>query len=149
MGAASSATDDLSVTRRAWSSICALVTPDGFSALHRLMSDELWFFHAGDPLESLRLFPDGHGERIEIGLDPVRARHAQDVVRAGTWQGTRLQAGGRWALVSCVVVPEFTWQEFELGTRTELVKLYPEWAEAIRALTRDAPSPIRRREDNF
>src|SRR5687768_17338867 len=105
-------TDEGGVTRRTWSSIYTLITPEGFSALHRLMSDELWFFHAGDPLESLRLYPDSHGEVVKLGLDPGAAERAQDVVRAATWQGTRLQTGGRWALVSCVVVPEFTWEGF-------------------------------------
>jgi uncharacterized protein len=128
---------EMKTRRRAWSAIHALFTPDGFSALHRLDADEIWCFHAGDPLEALRLSPDFRGERVWLGLDPTAGQHAHDVVRAGTWQGTRLQAGGRWALVSCVVVPEFAWSGFQAGTRAELVRLYPEWAHDIQALTRD------------
>ena len=124
--------------RCAWSSIYALFTPDGFSALHCLTSDEIWCFHTGDPLDSLRLYSDGRGERVTLGLDPGAAQRAQDVVRSGTWQGTRLQADGRWALVSCVVVPEFTWDGFRLGVRPELVGRYPEWRTEIQALTRIA-----------
>src|SRR5688572_29078957 len=122
--------------RCAWSSVYALFTPESFSALHCLTSDEIWCFHAGDPLDSLRLYPDGRGERIVLGLDPSPAQRAQDVVRSGTWQGTRLQAGGRWALVSCVVVPEFTWDEFQLGERAELVRCFPGWSTEIQSLTR-------------
>ena len=122
--------------RPTWSSIYALFTPDNFSALHCLPSDEIWCFHAGDPLDSLRLYRDGRGERVRLGCDPDAAERAQDVVRAGTWQGTRLQAGGRWALVSCVVVPEFTWEGFQLGVRAELIRHYSEWADEIQALTR-------------
>ena len=123
--------------RGGWSSACALFTPDGFSALHCLTSDEIWCFHAGDPLESLRLYPDSRSELVRLGLDPAASQRAQDVVRSGTWQGTRLQPGGRWALVSCVVVPEFTWEGFRLGVRAELVGRYPEWGTEIQALTRD------------
>ncbi len=123
--------------RCAWSSVYALFTPDSFSALHCLTSDEIWCFHAGDPLDSLRLYQDGVGERVSLGLDPGADQRAQDVVRSGTWQGTRLQSGGRWALVSCVVVPEFSWDGFRLGARTELVDRYPKWKTEIEALTRD------------
>lgn len=121
--------------RRAWSMIYFLVTPEGFSALHRLATDEVWCFHAGDPLESLRLRPDGSGEWVMLGLNPARER-LQDVVTAGTWQGTRLAAGGRWALVTCVVAPEFVWSDFELGDGVRLKAEFPAWAGAIGALTR-------------
>jgi predicted cupin superfamily sugar epimerase len=122
--------------RRAWSAILALFTPECFSALHRLAADELWFFHAGDSLECLRLFADGRGSRSKLGLDATAGERAQDVVSAGVWQGARLVAGGRWALVSCVVVPEFAWHDFELGDRAKLAAAHPEFAPDIAALTR-------------
>ncbi len=122
--------------RRAYSVIYALFTPDGFSALHRLAADEIWCFQAGDPLESLRLFPDGSSRWIKLGADLAAGECLQDVVAAQVWQGTRLVAGGRWALVSCVVAPEFRWQDFKLGEREELIAAYPERAGDIRALTR-------------
>jgi predicted cupin superfamily sugar epimerase len=125
--------------RRAWSVIYSLITPEGFSALHRLATDEIWCFHAGDALESLRLRPDGGGEWVKLGLDFAAGERAQDVVPAQTWQGTRLAPGGRWALVSCVVVPEFVWGEFELGERAALTTAWPAFAEAIEALTRTQP----------
>lgn len=122
--------------RRTASAILALLTPDGFSALHRLASDEVWCFHGGDPLESLRLHPDGSGEWVALGLDLAAGQHPQDVVPAHDWQGTRLRAGGRWALVSCVVTPEFVWDDFELGECEALRERYPAFAEGIAALTR-------------
>jgi uncharacterized protein len=124
--------------KRAWSTIYSLITPEGFSALHRLATDEVWCFHAGDPLESLRLKPGGSSEWVTLGLNPARER-LQDVVPAGTWQGTRLAAGGRWALVTCVVAPEFVWSDFELGDRARLEAAYPAWAGDIGALTRPLP----------
>lgn len=122
--------------RRAWSSIYALFTPDDMSALHRLRQDEVWCFHAGDPLEALRLPPDGAGERVTLGLNPEQGHRSQDIVLARTWQGARLVPGGRWALVSCVVAPEFVWDDFELGDRDALSAAYPAFRDAIRSLTR-------------
>ena len=123
-------------TRRAWSAIHALFTPDGFSAMHRLAGDEIWCFQAGDPLESLRLRPGDSGEWVKLGLNPAANERPQDVVPARVWQGTRLVPGGRWALVSCVVVPEFVWTDFTLAGREALTAAYPAWTAEIRALTR-------------
>jgi predicted cupin superfamily sugar epimerase len=125
--------------RRTYSTIYSLITPEAFSALHRLVSDELWCFHAGDALEGLRLRLDGSGERVRLGLNVAAGERPQDIVPAHTWQGTRLAPGGRWALTSCVVVPEFVWGDFELGVRGTLVAVYPDFAEDIAAVTRTQP----------
>lgn len=124
------------VPRRAWSAIYAFFTPDGFSALHRLAVDEVWCFHAGDPLESLRLYPDGGAGWVRLGPGAAGGGHAQEVVPRGVWQGTRLVAGGRWALVSCVCVPAFRWEDFEAGRAAELAAQYPSQAAAIATLCR-------------
>jgi predicted cupin superfamily sugar epimerase len=129
--------------RRAWSMIYSLITPEGFSAMHRLAADELWCFHAGDPLESLRLRADGRGEWVKLGLNLAAGERPQDVAPAKSWQGTRLTTGGRWALVTCVVAPEFVWSDFELGSRDALIAAYPDYADDVRALTRAQP-PVRK-----
>lgn len=126
---------------RAYSVIYALFTPDAFSAMHLLTTDEVWCWHAGDTLESLRLHPDGRGEWVRLGLDLPAGDQPQDVIAAGVWQGTRLAEGGRWALVSCVMAPEFRWEDFTLGERTSLSATYPDWADGIAQLTRaEAPA---------
>lgn len=125
--------------RRAWSTIYSLITPEGFSALHRLAHDEVWCFHAGDSLESLQLKPDGSGGWMRLGLDVSAGDQPQMVVAAHSWQGTRLRSGGRWALSSCIVAPEFVWEDFELGQREALSAVYPAFAEGIGALTRTPP----------
>jgi uncharacterized protein len=122
--------------RRAYSVIYFLITPAGFSAMHKLQTDETWCFHGGDGLESLRLLPNGVGKLVKLGLDVAAGETPQDIVPADAWQGTRLRAGGRWALVSCVVAPEFRWSDFVLGERAALTTAYPEFADEIRGLTR-------------
>lgn len=124
---------------RAYSAIYSLFTPDDFSALHVLDRDEIWCWHAGDALESLRLHPDGSGEWVTLGPDLAAGQQLQNVVPAQDWQGTRLAPGGRWALVSCIVAPEFVWDSFVLADRAELTVGYPDWADGIAALTRETP----------
>ncbi|HEY4246973.1 MAG TPA: cupin domain-containing protein [Lacunisphaera sp.] len=123
--------------QRAYSVIYFLLTPDGFSAMHRLKKDEIWCFHSGDPVESLRLAAGGSGEWVRLGSNPERGELPQTIIRAHTWQGTRLVAGGRWALITCVVAPEFRREDFELGDRGRLAASHPAFSEGIVALTRD------------
>ena len=46
-----------------------LLTPDTFSAMHRLPGDEIFHFYLGDPVEMLQLKHDGTGEVILLGQD--------------------------------------------------------------------------------
>lgn len=55
--------------RRACSAIYFLVTPEGFSALHRVDAVESWCFHAGDPLELLVLPEGGAGRLVTLGAE--------------------------------------------------------------------------------
>ncbi len=125
--------------RRTYSAIYALITPEGFSAMHRLANDEIWAFLAGDALEQLRLFPDGRGEVVQLGADPAAGQRLLDTAPARCWQGTRLRSGGRWALFANVLAPEFVWGDFELGDRAALSRQYPAYAREIAALTRAEP----------
>lgn len=124
---------------RAYSVIYALFTPEGFSAMHHLTTDEVWCWHAGDALESLRLASDGTGKIVRLSMNVAAGDRPQDVIPAGIWQGTRLVEGGRWALVSCIMAPEFRWPDFTLGGREDLIAKYPDWAAEIDGLTRVNP----------
>jgi len=122
--------------RRACSTIHFLVTPESFSAMHRLDAAETWCFHAGDPIDLLVLGGGGAGRVVTLGLEVAAGQNLHALVPAGAWQGARLQAGGRWGLVSCVVAPEFLEGGFELAARAELVARYPEFTAEIVARTR-------------
>lgn len=118
-------------------SIYFLLTPDGFSALHRLLTDEVWHFHAGDPVEHVMLDPtNSGGVRTILGTDLVAGHQPQLIVPGGAWQGARLVPGGAWALAGCTMSPGWDEREFTLGERTALTSRFPDWAADIRALTR-------------
>ena len=125
--------------RAAWAAIYFLVTPEGFSALHRLETDEIWHFHAGDTLEHVRLDPvNGTITVTRLGGDILGGETPQVVVSRGVWQGARLAPGGTrgWALVGCTMAPQWVEREFALGRREELMRDFPTARAEIAALTR-------------
>jgi uncharacterized protein len=122
--------------RRTGTAIYYLLEPETFSEMHRLKSDEVFHFYAGDAVEMLQLMADGRGERVVFGNDLARGQRPQVVVGRGVWQGSRLVPGGRWALLGCTVSPGFEFEDYEAGERVELCRRWPEFAEEIGALTR-------------
>ena len=113
-----------------------LLTPESFSAMHRLRGDEIFHFYLGDPVELLQIGANGVGEVVVLGQDIAAGMRLQHVVPGGAWQGSRLRAGGTFALLGTTVAPGFDYQDFEIGDRDELVGEFPAFAEMIRALTR-------------
>ncbi len=110
--------------------------PDSFSTLHRLLTDEIWHFYLGDPLELTLLLPGGQAEHITLGQDVLNGQRVQFTVPRGTWMGARLAAGGQFALLGTTMAPGFTPCDFQLGGRDQLLAEYPAEREQILALTR-------------
>jgi predicted cupin superfamily sugar epimerase len=113
-----------------------LLTPETFSAMHRLQSDEVFHFYLGDPVEMLQLWPDGSGKVITIGSDILNGMLPQIIVPRGVWQGAKLIRDGSFALLGTTVSPGFESEDYESGRRDELVKSYPQFREVIIALTK-------------
>ncbi|MGZ4819585.1 MAG: cupin domain-containing protein [Terriglobales bacterium] len=124
--------------RPAGTAIYYLLTSDAdsFSALHRLATDEIYHFYFGDPVEMLLLSDGRPAHRIILGPDLLRGQHVQYVVPRYVWQGSRLLAGGKFALMGTTMAPGFDPSDFTLGRRDELLRLYPGHADLIRGLTR-------------
>ncbi len=112
-----------------------LLTPETFSAMHRLPWDEIYHFYGGDPVELLQLSPDGSGKVSLIGGDLLAGMQPQMVVPRGTWQGSRLRRGGRYALMGTTMAPGFDPSDCEFGDRRTLLARYPALRTAILALT--------------
>ena len=113
-----------------------LLTPDTFSALHRLPTDELFHFYLGDPVEMLQLLPDGSGRTITLGQDITNGMQLQVVVKKGVWQGSRLCTGGQFALLGTTMSPGFESSDYESGQRKGLIADYPQFENLIREFTR-------------
>lgn len=109
-----------------YTAIYYLITPDSFSSMHRLKSDEIWHFYLGDPVEQLQIYPDGNAKLLKIGVDITQGFLPQVLVPQGVWQGTKLLPGGRFALLGTTVSPGFEFADYEQGQRNELVARYPQ-----------------------
>ena len=107
-----------------------------FSEMHVLASDEIFHFYLGDPVEMLQLLPDGSSAIFTLGPDLAAGQHVQLVVPAGVWQGTRLLADGKVALLGCTVTPGFDFADYRNASAEELIAKWPAEAERIRKLTR-------------
>lgn len=117
-------------TRPASTCIYYLLTPQTYSALHRLQFDEIYHFYLGDPI-LMTLFDESAPPRtIQLGSGFANASVPQMVVPAHTWQGSRLAPGGKWGLVGCTLGPGFDFADCELATERWLER-FPTHAEEL------------------
>ncbi len=121
--------------RNIHTAIYYLLTPDTVSSMHRVLSDEVFHFYLGDPVEMLQLFPDGSHTVSVIGTDLESGQRPQVVAPRGVWQGCRLVPGGNFALMGTTVSPGFEFSDYEQGVRGDLLRLYPQCESLIVSLT--------------
>ncbi|WP_017522511.1 cupin domain-containing protein [Pusillimonas noertemannii] len=131
--------------RAASTAIYYLLEDNDYSAWHRIASDELWHFYAGQALDIHVLDENGGLLTHRLG-DPLREAGCtfQAVVPAGRWFAAELAsralrapgqaAGDAFALVGCTVAPGFEFSEFELADPQALIRQHLEHAGLIRRL---------------
>lgn len=107
-----------------YSSIYFLLTEDSPSRFHQLSRDELWFFHQGSPLTIHELDWNGMYSQRILGKDQF-----QHLVPGGRIFGSSVDKG--YALVSCVVVPAFDFEDFKLWSKEELMVKFPHQKDII------------------
>ena len=96
--------------RAAGTAILFLLPSGDKSRPHRVRSDELWLFHRGDPVRLTLTSLGGAREVKTLGLE-----QPQVVVPGGYVQEAEPSEDSQgYALVSCVVVPGFDFEDFEL-----------------------------------
>lgn len=123
--------------RAASTAIYFLLEGQNVSMFHRLRSDEVWHFYAGEPLIVHGIDPAGKYFQILLGRDLNGGQVLQAVVRAGCWFASHVADWKSFALVGCTVAPGFDFADFEMGKREELVRAYPQHRELIERLTRE------------
>lgn len=119
--------------RRAATAIFYFLTPDTYSALHRLRADEIYHFYRGDPVELFTLTDTGILERKVLGDQWEAGQACQAVVDAGVWQGLRLAGRGAWALLGTTVAPGFEFADRAMATAESLSR-FPEHAQVLESL---------------
>lgn len=122
----------LKTARRAGSAILYLLPSSEVSRFHRLGAHEIWFYHWGSPLTLHRLTEGGH-ETDKLGPSLENGEKPQVTVPAGEWFGATVEEG--YTLVSCAVIPEFDFDDYELADADELKDDFPRHRDIINRLT--------------
>lgn len=134
------ATDQVSrvadnAVRSSSTAIYYLLNDGAYSAWHRIASDEVWHFYAGQPVLLHVLSEKGRLQTYRLG-HPLEHDQAvcQAVVPAGCWFAAQLERPESFALLGCTVAPGFEFSEFELATADDLLGKYPQHVQMIRPL---------------
>lgn len=104
--------------RCASTSIYYLLPTGMRSRLHRVRSEELWLHHQGDDLQlGIGETPEGASDSAgRVRLGQGEGASLQAVVPPGYWQCAEPTPGEfGYALVGCVVVPGFEFEDFEMA----------------------------------
>jgi len=121
-------------SRNIASSIFYLMKGEGFSAFHRMKSDENWYFHDGSPIVIYYFTSDGNMVTSILGLNPHQGHIPNITVPAETWFAAEVLDKNSFGLASCVVTPGFEFKDFELARQEDLLLEYPQNRELIKRL---------------
>ena len=116
-------------------SIYYLLKSNEFSSLHKLKSDETWHYYTGTPLRLFIIENSGLLRKIKLGSNPDEGEVFQFVVKKDNWFAALVNEPDSFSLIGCTVSPGFDFEDFELGKRSQLIKLYPEHSSIIQKLT--------------
>ncbi len=114
------------------STIYYMLTAKDISAFHCLHGVvEIWYYHAGRALNIYVIDADGilHTHKLSPQGE------MQVIIYPGQWFAAEIPSHEEFSLVGCAVAPAFTFDNFELGHRCNLVKAYPQHAALIERLS--------------
>ncbi|MDT0553863.1 cupin domain-containing protein [Urechidicola vernalis] len=112
-----------------------LLTSENFSAFHRIKQDEIWHFYDGTAIRLHMISPEGKYSNCLIGRNISNDEVPQFVVPARYWFAAEVVLDNSFALTGCTVAPGFSFEDFELPKRKDLVQLFPSLEEVITKLT--------------
>ena len=130
-------TQAYSGTRNYSTCIYFLLVSGSFSAFHKIHQDEIWHFYTGSAVELHTIDVAGNHERHVIGTDFSNQETPQLVVPGGVWFASKVIATEGYALVGCTVAPGFDFADFELASRQELIRQFPQHQTLVEAFTHE------------
>jgi len=108
--------------RAAASAVYYVLKPGQRSHWNRVDADEIWLWHAGDPIDVAMVAGDSASPRtVRLGGRVTQGEQPQLIVPKGHWQTADPVPGeGGYTFISCIVAPAFEFEGFELAE--------PNWA---------------------
>ncbi|MBC7922662.1 MAG: cupin domain-containing protein [Ferruginibacter sp.] len=128
--------------RTSGTSIYFLLRAGEPSRFHRLQSDEIWHYYAGDPVV-VHLLDRGEYRQKTLGPDYASGQAFVHVIPRHSWFGATVATAAAatllvpngFVLLGCTVAPGFEYQDFELARREDLLAQFPQYAPLIHQLT--------------
>lgn len=121
--------------RNSCTAIYYLLSGQDFSAFHRLRSDEIFHFYSGSPLLVYLINEQGDFFTKKLGTQGEERDNFQLVIPHGCWFASEVSVSNSYSLIGCTVSPGFDFNDFELGTRDQLMKIYPHCQDIITKMT--------------
>ncbi|QYD69573.1 cupin domain-containing protein [Paraburkholderia edwinii] len=121
--------------RSASTAIYYMLCDGAYSRWHRLKSDELWHFYAGDPLLVRVLDRQGKLTTHRLGNALTHPDTVfQATVLGGDWFAAECEDPASFAVVGCTVAPGFEFSEFEVADVAQLQAQFPAHRDLIARL---------------
>jgi len=117
-------------------SIYFLLEKNDVSLFHRLKSDEIWHFYSGTSLTLYIIDKNGFLKKIVVGDNPDNGEVLQTVIKNGNWFAAKVNNPDSYSLIGCTVSPGFSFNDFELAKREDLIKLFPDHSDIIKMFTK-------------
>jgi predicted cupin superfamily sugar epimerase len=121
--------------RRLSTSIYYLLRSGEKSKLHRLRSDELWYFHYGSTVKIILIDKEGNKRTRMLGVHAEKAEKMQILVPAGNIFAAEVVEKESYCLMGCMVSPGFEFEDFEMFSQDDLIQAYPQHTDLIRKFT--------------
>lgn len=125
--------ENLNGKRNTATSIYFLLQDTYKSHLHRIKSDEQWYYHVGDTLEIIVLH-EGVLTIQLLGKNIEKGEVLHITVPAGAWFGSRVMGQSGFVLVSCVVAPGFDFADFELAAYKKVSREFPAYDSVLKEM---------------
>jgi len=111
-------------------SIYFMLVGKDISHFHKIDCDEIWYYHEGDGLK-IFVIRDGKAEEFLLGKDVEHGQREMVIIPANSIFAAEKLNDKSYTLISCVTTPKFRYEGFQLITRNELKKIYPEADEKL------------------
>ena len=116
---------------RAGSAIYYLLKQGQFSAWHSIMSDEIWHYYKGGLLEIYENKKDGSLNYHKLGDSLIYNNASYSaVIESGSIFAAKI-IDGEYVLTGCSLHPEFSYDDFILYKKDEMLLKYPKYSDII------------------
>ena len=111
--------------RAASGSIYYYVGAGEYSEFHRIDCDEYWCYIKGDPLEIWQIDPKGNITVSKLGIE-ADCEPVVYIKQGMIFASKHFEKCSDGTFLSCITVPRFSSDGFELFTKDTILEMYPE-----------------------